>query len=245
MKNTSDWIALFSLIISSSIAFFALIVSGITAFYAYKVYQATQEQLELATSSAKTAEKIANEQLELARQDANNSAEAAKQQKFVSCVEMYAKIYAEKALFFEQFIEKSSDEAISQSIHNINQSKANQDSSIRIIYDLNIFNSKYTYTPPSTWWDSLNQQDKKSSIVLWLTKVFICEIQSFIDAVLILEQQLNDDERKKFYAIVSVSSSEFIESFEMINSLENYTPTNKTAFDNTQRVFKALQNKKQ
>lgn len=235
--SKSDWIALFSLIISSSIAFVSLIVSGITAFYAYKVYQATQEQLELATSSAKSAEKIANEQLELAKQDANNSAEAAKQQKFVSCIEMYAKIYAEKALFFEEFIERCTDKDFNKDFSKYSKYISNiKDKQARDKCYEEIHNDTYILN---------NIQQQQQTIASWSANKFICETQPFIDAVLILEQQLNDDERKKFYAMVKIYSSNFIELFEMVNSLENYTPANQTAFDNTQRVFNALQNKKQ
>jgi superfamily II DNA or RNA helicase len=235
----SDCIAL-----SDYIAFFALIVSGITAFYAYKVYQATQEQLKIAKQSAKNAEETANKQLELAREDANNSAEAAKQQRFVSCVEMYAKIYAEKAPFFEEFIKNCPNKDLSEFTFNIADKNIRDSFYANMNQPRNTFNNSIKTVEVRTWINHSNQQDKKH-IALWAANYFIDETQAFINAVLILEQQLNADERKKFYAIVKVSSSEFIELFEMVNSLEDYTPVNKTAFDNAKKIFNALNNKTQ
>ncbi len=164
------------------------------------------------------------------RQESLESAKQSARQQLTTCAGEYAKIYAEKALFFEEFIERCTDKDFSKYISNIKDKQARDKCYEEIHNDTYILN---------------NIQQQQQTIASWAANKFICEIQSFIDAVLILEQQLNDDERKKFYAMVKIYSSNFIELFEMVNSLENYTPTNKTAFDNTQRVFKALQNKKQ
>lgn len=207
MKNTSDWIALFSLIISSSIAFFALIVSGITAFYAYKVYQATQKQLELATSSAKTAEKIANEQLELARQDANNSAEAAKQQKFVSCVEMYIKFYDKKLVDVAYDITKGIEP-----LHRItdvdNDIKKGIPALQQMIKELEeIHTHIYTRKEKNTL--LINTYLDGKSVSKNILKVFedaknnfYPQTLPFVSTIFILEKQLNNDEKNKFYKLI-------------------------------------------
>lgn len=190
MKNTSDWIALFSLIISSSIAFFALIVSGITAFYAYKVYQATQKQLELATSSAKSAEKIANEQLELARQDANNSAEAAKQQKFVSCVEMYIKLYDTKLVYITYDITKGIT-ALQQMIKKLEEIHTH-------IYKRKEKNTLLI----NTYLDGKSVSKNILKVFEDAKNNFYLQTLPFVSTIFILEKQLNNDEKNKFYKLI-------------------------------------------
>lgn len=192
---------------SNWIAFFSLIIVIIAT--AVSFYQKRQESLESAKQSAR--------------------------QQLTTCAGEYAKIYAEKALFFEEFIERCTDKDFNKDFSKYSKYISNiKDKQARDKCYEEIHNDTYILN---------NIQQQQQTIASWAANKFICEIQSFIDAVLILEQQLNDDERKKFYAMVKVYSSNFIESFEMVNSLENYTPTNQTAFDNTQRVFNALQNK--
>ncbi len=197
MMSTSDWIALF-----------ALIVSGITAFYAYKVYQATQEQLELATSSAEIAEKIANEQLELARQDANNSAEAAKQQKFVSCVEIYIKFYDTKLVYITYDITKGItpsyrttdvDNDIKKGIPALQQmikelEKIHTDIYKRKEEYITLINKHYYL---NTFFSQPVQEAFKNAENNLYPQTLL-----FVNTIFILEKQLNNDEKDRFYKLI-------------------------------------------
>jgi hypothetical protein len=154
------------------------------------------------------------------KQERLESAKQSATQQLTNCIDMYVKAYDKKAPFFKQILE----EYPARNFSNFCPIKVNK---------------KFFEKHSSEFFNEAGGNEIRGSRA---ADRFIHETQPFIDAVLILEQQLNADERKKFYALVKVSSSEFIELFKMVNSLEDYTPVNKTAFDNAKTVFNALNN---